>query len=95
VGVSNPGRQDGEEVVQVYVHKTDDTTGPKESLRAFRRIFVKAGEKQDVTFVLTPATFESFDAASNTMRTLPGTYEVACSNSSNVSADHNVTITIH
>lgn len=72
----NSGPRDGEEVVQIYVRRNDDTDGPAKSLRAFRRVAVEAGKRTKATFTLDGAAFESFDPATATMRTLPGEYTI-------------------
>ncbi|HXG00497.1 MAG TPA: glycoside hydrolase family 3 C-terminal domain-containing protein, partial [Bacteroidota bacterium] len=54
VDVQNTGKRDGEEVVQLYIR--DDVasvTRPVKELKGFRRVALKAGEKQTVEFVLT------------------------------------------
>ncbi|MDO4995422.1 MAG: xylan 1,4-beta-xylosidase, partial [Bacteroidales bacterium] len=76
VPVSNVGKRDGAEVVQVYVRRTDDTDGPLRSLRAFQRLDVKKGQTQTAVFSLDARTFELFDPDTNTMRTKPGQYEL-------------------
>ena len=82
VPVTNKGRYDGTEVVQVYVKDPADTEGPLRTLRAFQRVEVKAGKTKEVTFVLPPKSFELFDAQSNTMHTHTGCYQVFYGNSS-------------
>ena len=44
VPVSNVGKKDGTEIVQVYVKDPADTEGPLKSLKAFERVEVKAGK---------------------------------------------------
>ena len=82
VPVTNKGRRDGTEVVQVYVKDPADTDGPLRTLRAFQRVEVKAGKTSTATFVLTPKSFELFDAQSNTMHAHTGCYQVFYGNSS-------------
>ncbi len=94
VPVSNMGKRDGVEVVQVYVRDTRDTEGPLKSLRAFQRVTVKAGQTAQAKLTLTPESFELFDTDTNTMRTKPGTYEVFYGNSSQDSALKKVMINI-
>lgn len=74
--VANTGKCDGDEVVQVYIRRTDDKDGPMKTLRAFRRVSLKAGESKIVRFELESSAFEFFDTNSNVMRTLPGEYEI-------------------
>lgn len=55
VRVSNTGKRDGEEVVQLYItHEGSGLKVPVRELRGFKRIFLKAGESRVVTFELTP-----------------------------------------
>jgi beta-glucosidase len=82
VPVSNKGKRDGTEIVQVYVKDPADTEGPLRSLRAFQRIDVKAGKTAEAVLTLTPKTFELFDPKTNTMHTHSGRYEVFYGNSS-------------
>ena len=82
IPVSTTGKRDGTETVQVYIRRTDDTEGPLKSLRAFQRVSVKAGKTAQAKVELTPRAFETFDAQTNTMRTLPGRYILFYGNSS-------------
>lgn len=54
--VKNVGKRDGDEVVQLYiVHPQDGVRQiPLCALKGFRRIHLKAGEEQKITFRLTP-----------------------------------------
>jgi beta-glucosidase len=55
VMVQNAGTRDGEEVVQLYVSYTGRKEKvPVKSLKGFKRIFLKAGSSQTVSFTLTP-----------------------------------------
>lgn len=92
VNVKNTGKRDGAEVVQVYVRKVDDKEGPAKSLRAFHRVPLKAGESRTVSIDLLPNTFEFFDSSSNTMRIVPGKYEIMYGNSSDTSAESKLSI---
>ena len=94
VNVKNTGKYDGAEVVQVYVRKVDDTEGPIKSLRAFRRVPLKAGETCVVSIDLLPTTFEFFDPTTNTMRIMPGKYEIMYGNSSDVPSGNKLSVTL-
>lgn len=74
VNIKNTGKRDGEEVIQIYLHKEDDTDGPIKALRAFKRVSLKAGESKDVTIPFTKENFEWWDVSCNTMRPLEGKY---------------------
>jgi beta-glucosidase len=54
VEVKNTGTRDGDEVVQVYVSHPGQNEGPIRTLQGYRRIHLKAGETQTVTFELEP-----------------------------------------
>ena len=82
VPVSNVGKKDGTEVVQVYVKDPADTEGPLKSLKAFERVEVKAGKTAEAVITLDSRNFELFDAATNTVRAKAGKYEVYYGSSS-------------
>ena len=82
VPVSNIGKREGTEVVQVYVRRCDDTDGPLKSLKAFERITLKPGESKNVVFTLDNEAFKLFDPTTNTMRAVPGKYEIYVGSSS-------------
>ena len=55
VRVSNTGKKDGEEVVQLYVsNQTKSIKVPIHALKGFQRIFLKAGQSKNIQFRLTP-----------------------------------------
>jgi beta-glucosidase len=54
VTVTNTGKMDGKEIVQLYIHDVYSTsTRPVKELKAFQKIFLKAGESREVTFDIT------------------------------------------
>ena len=82
IPVTNTGKRDGTEIVQVYIRDLSDAEGPLKSLRAFQRVNVKAGQTATATLKLDSKSFEFWDAESNTMRTKSGKYEILYGNSS-------------
>ena len=82
IPVTNTGKRDGTEIVQVYIRDLSDAEGPLKSLRAFQRVDVKAGQTATATLKLDSKSFEFWDAESNTMRTKSGKYEILYGNSS-------------
>ena len=80
--LSNKGNREGTEVAQVYIRRMDDAEGPIKTLKAFKRITLKAGEKQQVTISLTRQSFEGWDSQTNTMRVVPGKYQIFVGGSS-------------
>ncbi len=89
--LSNKGTREGTEVAQVYVKRIGDVDGPVKSLKAFQRVSLKAGESQKVTIDLPRKSFEGWDAQTNTMRVVPGKYQVLVGGSS-VDAAKNVVV---
>ncbi len=49
IPVSNTGKHDGTEIVQVYIHKVNDVNGPIKTLRSFKRVDIAAGKSSEVT----------------------------------------------
>ena len=82
VSVKNTGKCAGTEVVQVYVRNPKDVDGPAKTLRAYQRVQLKASESKTVSISLPRSSFELWDAKSNTMRVVPGTYEIMVGSSS-------------
>lgn len=82
VPVSNTGKRDGTEIVQVYVRKVNDTDGPLKTLRGFQRVKVAAGKSAQAYIELSPSSFEFFDRDSGKMTVSTGDYEVWYGNSS-------------
>ena len=82
VPLKNTGKRDGTEIVQVYIRNTADKEGPLKTLCAFKRVDVKAGQKVTETIRLSRESFEGWDSETNTMRFVPGTYEIFVGNSS-------------
>jgi len=59
VAVINTGSRDGEEVVQLYVkHTNSKVDRPEKELKAFKRIFIKAGETKTVALTLRAKDLE-------------------------------------
>ena len=68
VQVRNTGSRDGDEVVQLYViDPLASTVRPRKQLRAFDRVFIKAGETVPVTLKLGPEAFSLVNAAGETV----------------------------
>jgi len=82
VSVKNTGKADGLETIQVYIRNTADKQGPLKSLRAYKQVQLKAGEQKTVNIDLPRQSFEGWDVKTNTMRVVPGKYELMVGNSS-------------
>ena len=82
VPVTNTGKLDGTETVQLYIRNLQDPEGPLKSLRAFQRVNVKAGKTVTAELKLTNNSFEFWDPETNTMRVKPVKYEILVGTSS-------------
>ena len=94
VKVKNTGQNDGSEVVQVYVRNPRDLNGPLKTLRCYKRIHLKAGEQTTLSIDVPNNSFELWDSRSNTMRVVPGKYELMVGNSSRDADLKKITIRI-
>lgn len=62
ITVSNTGKYDGEEVVQLYIRDLfGKVVRPVKELKGFQKIFIKKGESKKVDFKLTPEDLKFFD----------------------------------
>jgi beta-glucosidase len=62
ITVSNTGKYDGEEVVQLYVRDLfGKVVRPVKELKGFQKVFIKKGENKKVDFKLTPEDLKFFD----------------------------------
>ena len=93
IPVTNTGKRNGTEIVQLYIRDLSDKEGPLKSLRGFQRVEVKAGQTATATIPLDAKSFEFWDAATNTMRTKPGQYEILYGTSSRDNDLKRMTIT--
>jgi len=82
VRVKNTSKLNGEEVVQVYLKKINDTTGPVKTLRAFKRVAIQPGKTKEIVFELNDENLEWWDAERNIMHSYAGDYQVLVGGSS-------------
>ena len=82
VEVTNTGKKDGTEIVQLYIRNLQDPDGPLKSLRAFERVEVKAGQTVTAKLTFDRKSLEFWDSETNTMRVKPGKYELLIGTSS-------------
>lgn len=82
IPVTNTGKRNGTEIVQVYVKKVNDSTGPVKTLRGFKRISVAAGKTVNAVISLQPSAFEFYNDKSLKMDVTAGEYELWYGNSS-------------
>jgi len=62
VTLSNTGKYDGAEVVQLYIRDVvGSITRPVKELKGFQKVFLKAGESKTVTFDITPEDLKFYN----------------------------------
>ena len=79
----NAGTRDGKETVQLYI--SDDKASvmrPAKELKGFRKIFLKAGEEQEVTFTITESDLQFFDEVTHQWKSEPGSFKAYIGSSS-------------
>jgi beta-glucosidase len=82
VGVTNTGKRGGEEVVQLYINDVlASVTRPVKELKAFERVYLKAGERKTVTFRI-PADDLAFYNKTMERKVEPGAFKVMIGRSS-------------
>ena len=94
VSVKNTGAREGLETVQVYIRHLADKEGPQKTLRAYQQVTLKPGESKTIVIDLPRQRFEGWDAKTNTMRVVPGKYELMVGNSSADSQLKKITVTL-
>ena len=82
VSVKNSGNMAGLETVQVYLRNPNDPNGPLKTLRAYAQVQLNSGEAKTLSIDLPRQSFEGWDEQTNTMRVIPGKYELMVGNSS-------------
>lgn len=82
IPVSNTGKRNGTEILQIYIKKTDDVDGPLKTLRGFKRVDVAAGTTSLATVSLPYNAFEFYNPKELQVMVTPGDYEVWYGNSS-------------
>ena len=82
VSIKNTGTTAGLETVQVYIRNIADVEGPLKTLRAYQQVQLAPGEAKTIAIDLPRSSFEGWNAQTNTMRIMPGKYELMVGNSS-------------
>lgn len=80
--VKNTGKRNGTEVVQLYVRKPDDPSGPNKTLRAFRRVTLMPGASTTVRIPLDDEVFTWWSESDQNMVPVHGEYELLFGSSS-------------
>ncbi len=83
VDVTNSGKLDGDEVVQLYIHDQEATDPrPIKDLRGFERIHLKAGETKTVSFELTSRDLGYWNIEQKAYLPTSGSYDIMVGSSS-------------
>ncbi len=81
--VENTGARDGAEVVQVYMSDPKcSVERPYQELKAFRKVFLKAGEKRQITLSIPVSSFSFWDEGLSDWSLEAGDYILRVGNSS-------------
>jgi len=76
VSVANVGNYDGEETVQLYIRDVcSKITRPEKELKGFKKVFLKKGERTDISFELSLSDLE-YVLADGSRESDPGSFEV-------------------
>ena len=82
IPVTNTGKREGTETVQVYVKRLDDAGAPIKALKGFQKLGLKAGETQKATITLDGEAFEYYDEMIDELATKSGRYQILYGTSS-------------
>ena len=82
VPVTNTGKREGTETVQVYVKALDDAGAPIKSLKGFQKLSLAAGQTAAATIALDGEAFEFYDEAIDELSVKPGRYQILYGTSS-------------
>ena len=82
VPVTNTGKREGTETVQVYVKALDDAGAPIKSLKGFQKLELAAGQTANASITLDGEAFEFYDEALDELSVKPGRYQILYGTSS-------------
>lgn len=75
--ITNTGDRDGAEVVQMYVGLPNAIVfRPAKELKGFRKVFLRAGESQEIQIPFDDKTFRYWNVKTNQWETEMGTYQI-------------------
>lgn len=82
VPVTNTGRCEGTETVQVYVKALDDAGAPFKALKGFQKLSLQPGETKKAVIALDSEAFEYYDDTLDELSPRAGRYQILCGTSS-------------
>jgi beta-glucosidase len=80
--VKNTGKRDGAEVAQIYAALPAAATEPPKRLVGFNKVWLKAGESEEVTVEVNPKYLSIFNVEQNGWQLIPGEYNFMVGGSS-------------
>ncbi len=82
VDVTNTGKREGTETMQVYVKALDDAGAPIKALKGFQKLRLKAGETRQAVITLDSEAFEYYDETIDELSVKKGRYQILVGTSS-------------
>ena len=82
VPVTNTGKREGTETVQVYVKRLGDAGAPIKALKGFQKLNLKPGETKKAVITLDGEAFEYYDEMIDELAVKPGRYQILYGTSS-------------
>ena len=82
VPVTNTGKCEGTETIQVYVKALDDAGAPIKALKGFQKLMLSPGETKNFSVTLDSEAFEYYDEAIDELSPRAGKYQILYGTSS-------------
>ncbi len=82
VPVTNTGKREGTETIQVYVKALDDAGAPIKALKGFQKLMLNPGETKNFSVTLDSEAFEYYDEAIDELSPRAGKYQILYGTSS-------------
>ena len=82
VPVTNTGKREGTETVQVYVKALDDPGAPIKAMKGFQKLSLAAGQTDQAIITLDGEAFEYYDESIDELSVKPGRYQILYGTSS-------------
>ena len=82
VPVTNTGKREGTETIQVYVKALDDAGAPIKALKGFQKLILSPGETKNFSVTLDSEAFEYYDEAIDELSPRAGKYQILYGTSS-------------
>jgi beta-glucosidase len=82
IPVTNTGKREGTETVQVYVKRLDDAGAPIKALKGFQKLTLQPGETKRAVIALDSEAFEYYDELIDELAVKPGRYQILYGTSS-------------